>query len=121
MEVGTVLLVVLGAAALAGIRLAVGLRARGAGRQARLRTIERTGKDPADNWFNNSINDWAARHPVGKGGRIRRAGRLLRPAWLVERLQLKGPRSGRRGLATDVVVQDEEREAEHPERVLRAQ
>jgi hypothetical protein len=66
MEVGTVLLVVLGAAALAGIRLAVGLRARGAGRQARLRTIERTGKDPADNWFNNSINDWAARHPVGK-------------------------------------------------------
>jgi hypothetical protein len=39
----------------------------------------------------------------------------------VECLQLKGPRSGRRGLATDVVVQDEEREAEHPERVLRAQ
>jgi hypothetical protein len=38
----------------------------GAGRQARLRTIERTGKDPADNWFNNSINDSAARHPVGK-------------------------------------------------------
>jgi hypothetical protein len=66
MEVGTVLLVVLGAAALAGIRLAVGLRAREAGRQARLRTIERTGKDPADNWFNNSINDSAARHPVGK-------------------------------------------------------
>jgi hypothetical protein len=66
MEIDTVLLVVLGAAALAGIRLAVGLRAREAGRQARLRTIERTGSDPADNRFTNSINAWAARHPVGK-------------------------------------------------------
>jgi hypothetical protein len=66
MEIGTVLVVALGAAALAGIRVAVGMRAREAGRQARLRTIQRTGKDPADNRFTNTVNAWAADHPVGK-------------------------------------------------------
>lgn len=35
------------------------------GQDARARTVARTGKDPADNRVNHSINRWAGEHPVG--------------------------------------------------------
>lgn len=47
------------------LRLAFGFGALKTGQAAREGTIARSGKDPADNWFNNGLNRWGGRRQSG--------------------------------------------------------
>lgn len=64
MEIGVAVVLVLAALAAAVLQPMLVRGARSAGVAARQRTIARTGKDPADNPVNNSVNRWAEGHPV---------------------------------------------------------